>query len=434
MFTKNNKIRNGFFSTLFYIILVMVLFTLSYGPLIQYTIHTETIPVNRVNLVKNISNNQLNSLFNHNIGHNIYKFTYLLPGTFTVNVTANKHSGSIPLLVSFMMTASGTPTWYSWNFGDHVYLNSSTAFAPSHLYTEAGFFNVTVTVNVSGTNFSSKPLSIHTWYSPLKLVIYANPKNGTAPLTVQFNGSVFGGTGTYIAFTWHFGDGGTGSGLNINYTYLRPGRYNATLTAIDTSDRSTSAFIIINVATPSNNISTPNSNNLVISVVQLVLFIIGGVAIGVGCTVLLLRFGFYKKRGGNKKISTTNKEVSTEISPQAPAVTKQDTLQTTLTTNSNKSSNNSGFKISDKILIHLLKQGNLYMLEIAPISFTQIGMADSLGVKQNVLTNTLKRLENRGLIRVDVKHVKGKGRRMKTYYLTEKGEAVARELQQTLTN
>jgi len=59
-------------------------------------------------------------------------------------------SGTAPLTVNFTDQSTGSPTSWSWNFGD---AGTSTAQNPSHVYTSAGTFTVTLTVtNSCGSN------------------------------------------------------------------------------------------------------------------------------------------------------------------------------------------------------------------------------------------------------------------------------------------
>ena len=60
------------------------------------------------------------------------------------NFTASPRSGTVPLLVSFNDTSAGLPVAWRWDFGDG---NISTEQNPSHIYSVAGSYNVTLVVS-----------------------------------------------------------------------------------------------------------------------------------------------------------------------------------------------------------------------------------------------------------------------------------------------
>jgi PKD repeat protein len=69
--------------------------------------------------------------------------------------TANKVSGKAPLTVTFTDTSSGTPTSWSWDFGDGT--PKSTEKNPVHTFNKAGKYTVSLTTtNVYGTNVVTK--------------------------------------------------------------------------------------------------------------------------------------------------------------------------------------------------------------------------------------------------------------------------------------
>ncbi len=65
---------------------------------------------------------------------------------------------------------------------------------------------------------------------------------------------------------------------------------------------------------------------------------------------------------------------------------------------------------------------------VVPAEVTQAGIAQALGTTPNSVAVTLKRLEDGGLVRPDLRHVKGARRRLKSYFLTEKGLALRSKL------
>ncbi len=70
--------------------------------------------------------------------------------TSVVDFSATPVSGDAPLAVQFTDLSSGTPTAWDWDFGDG---GSSTQQNPSHTYTVAGSYSVTLTV----TDLSGNP-------------------------------------------------------------------------------------------------------------------------------------------------------------------------------------------------------------------------------------------------------------------------------------
>jgi PKD repeat protein len=74
--------------------------------------------------------------------------------TPVANFTASPASGSAPLPVQFMDTSTGSPTSWSWDFGDG---GTATIQGPSHTYATAGTYTVKLTAtNSAGSNTSTK--------------------------------------------------------------------------------------------------------------------------------------------------------------------------------------------------------------------------------------------------------------------------------------
>lgn len=70
----------------------------------------------------------------------------------TASFTASTTTGVAPLSVAFTDTSTGSPTGWSWSFGDG---QSSTAQNPTHVYSDAGTYNVTLTASNSGGSTSA---------------------------------------------------------------------------------------------------------------------------------------------------------------------------------------------------------------------------------------------------------------------------------------
>ena len=65
---------------------------------------------------------------------------------------------------------------------------------------------------------------------------------------------------------------------------------------------------------------------------------------------------------------------------------------------------------------------------VVPIDVSQDGMSKILGIRQNHISRAMGRLEEKDLIVSRSSHVSGKGRRVKVYFLTVKGERRARDI------
>jgi PKD repeat protein len=78
--------------------------------------------------------------------------TVIDPVAPTASFTASATSGTAPLAVSFTDTSTGSPTSWFWSFGDG---GTSTAQNPSHTFTTAGTYTVTLTASTVGGSTSA---------------------------------------------------------------------------------------------------------------------------------------------------------------------------------------------------------------------------------------------------------------------------------------
>jgi cytochrome c len=81
----------------------------------------------------------------------------------------------------------------------------------------------------------------------------ADPRAGTAPLTVAFSANGSDADGDPLAYAWDFGDGGTSFRQNPDHTYMEPGTYTATVTVTDPGGATGTATVEIVVANPPGN-------------------------------------------------------------------------------------------------------------------------------------------------------------------------------------
>ncbi len=160
------------------------------------------------------------------------------PTVPTANFSSNVTSGNVPFNVLFTDTSTGSPTAWSWNFGDG---GSATTQNPTHNYSTAGNYTVTLTVsNSAGNNTITKSnyiTAVSTTGTKPVLNYWGSPRSGTAPLTVTFKDN---STGSPTAWNWSFGDGTYSTEKNPKHTYTAAGSYTISLTASNAAGSSTS--------------------------------------------------------------------------------------------------------------------------------------------------------------------------------------------------
>ena len=157
--------------------------------------------------------------------------------------------GYAPLTVQFEDRSDGSPTSWSWTFGDG---GTSTDKNPEHIYTSPGTYTVTLTIyKDSNSDPETKIAYITVSEDPsppnLDADFIGTPTTGSAPLTVQFEDR---SDGSPTSWSWIFGDGGTSTVQNPEHIYTSPGTYTVTLTIYKGSNSNTEtkeAYIVVTV-------------------------------------------------------------------------------------------------------------------------------------------------------------------------------------------
>ncbi len=175
---------------------------------------------------------------------------------YGVDFTGIPTSGTAPLQVQFYSESPGA-TSFLWNFGDG---GTSTASAPSHTYTAAGTYAVTLTIaNPSGSMATMKDsfIAVNKPQAPVANMT-ATPASGNAPLPVQF---VSTSTGAISSYSWNFGDGGTSTSQSPSHTYATSGTYTATLTVTGSggTNTKTTTITVKAVAPVANMTASPTT-------------------------------------------------------------------------------------------------------------------------------------------------------------------------------
>jgi PKD repeat protein len=151
-------------------------------------------------------------------------------------------SGTVSLTVTFTDQSTGSPTSWSWTFGDG---GTSTLQNPIYTYNATGTYTVVLTAtNAAGSDSETKTnyITVNPCAAPVA-AFAGTPTSGSAPLTVYFTDQ---STNTPTSWSWTFGDGGTSTVKNPSHVYTNAGTYTVALTATNScgSDVETKASFI----------------------------------------------------------------------------------------------------------------------------------------------------------------------------------------------
>lgn len=133
------------------------------------------------------------------------------------------------VIVAFNDTSFGANKWY-WSFGDG---KVDSAENPSHTYTTAGFFDVTL-ISIDTLSGCADTL-LDTSYVVLDSLVVnfaATPDSGCRQLAVTFSDSS-SALSNITSWKWFFGDGDSSAIKNPAHTYQDTGLFNVTLIIAD---------------------------------------------------------------------------------------------------------------------------------------------------------------------------------------------------------
>ncbi|MHC1707938.1 MAG: PKD domain-containing protein [Bacteroidales bacterium] len=144
---------------------------------------------------------------------------------FTYN-TANACFNDTITFTDLSTTPSGTvQTWY-WTFDDinSGFNNHSVNQHPGHLFTEAGYYNVSLVVTANSGNGCQDTTELLLTVNPHPLADFtfniACHNDST-----QFLDASAGISSLLVSYFWDFGDGNTSSEISPWHTYINPGTY-----------------------------------------------------------------------------------------------------------------------------------------------------------------------------------------------------------------
>ncbi len=128
-------------------------------------------------------------------------------------------------------SVSDNPLAYRWDFGDGT---SSTQRNPAKTYSAMRDSTYTVRMTVTDTQCGDTAVAagtVATRRVEAKFVTSTPVECANAPISFHDDGSI----GTGLSYTWDFGDGGSGSGPDVQHTYATPDTFTVTLVVRDGS-------------------------------------------------------------------------------------------------------------------------------------------------------------------------------------------------------
>ena len=170
------------------------------------------------------------------------------------------------LLYSFTDNSTGTPTTWSWNFGDAASgtADTSTQQNPSHTFTSAGAYNVQLIIG-NGTNTDTVTQTVNVYNSCINASfyysgMYLNCVNDTFFPPVNYSGAI-------TSYLWNFGDTTFSNNSNPFHTYAATGSYCVQLNASNAlgcadSIQQCSLIVIPDGSVFIPNAFTPNSDGI----------------------------------------------------------------------------------------------------------------------------------------------------------------------------
>ena len=145
--------------------------------------------------------------------------------------------------VYFTDLSSGEPTSWSWDFGDGA---NSTDQNPSHSYSAAGSYDVSLTVsNDCGEDDATDYVTITVSDAPV-VDFEADPTSVCVGYDVYFTDL---STGEPTSWRWDFGDGATSASQNPSHSYSAAGSYDVSLTVFnDCGEDDATDYVTITVS------------------------------------------------------------------------------------------------------------------------------------------------------------------------------------------
>lgn len=157
---------------------------------------------------------------------------------------------SAAMFVNSSTIPSGASAVYTWTFGDG---NSSSVTSPSHTYTTAGLFNVTLKVTTNNSCEHDSTQVVRVGAKPSAAFSKTYLGNGNTKFTPLVS--------SMAVYNWTFGDGISTSGFSPTHQYLTKGAYTVSLFVEENDGCNNNATDTVNIPT-SVGIDEITQNNI----------------------------------------------------------------------------------------------------------------------------------------------------------------------------
>ncbi|WP_143305020.1 PKD domain-containing protein [Chitinophaga vietnamensis] len=155
-----------------------------------------------------------------NCSATVTQTVHVVPAPVINPVATPVSSCKVPFTTQFNANAANATSW-QWNFGDG---NTSTLQNPSHTYSAAGAYNVSLTA--TNGNICTKTVNLPGYINIVlpQVTIQPSANVGCLPLPVDFS-ALTNLTEPVASWQWDFGDGGTSTQAAPQHIYTTQGTF-----------------------------------------------------------------------------------------------------------------------------------------------------------------------------------------------------------------
>ncbi|RLF57905.1 MAG: chitinase, partial [Thermoplasmata archaeon] len=145
----------------------------------------------------------------------------------------------------------GEIVFYRWNFGDGS--GEILDPNPSHTYQKEGTYIVTLTVIDNNGTSDTKTTEVEISKGKIKntppISNPGGPYSGNINEPIQFDASgSYDPDGEIVEYTWDFGDGSVGYGVNPTHSYSKSGIFEVKLTVKDDDGKASSSTTYVKIS------------------------------------------------------------------------------------------------------------------------------------------------------------------------------------------